>query len=102
MAVVSLLDPLPVVTAELIRSLRSPDGGAPCKEGLTAALRWIGDRSLALDEALEELRRGRHAARAYVGWALVALGYGYGSGSGYGYGSGDGYGSGSGDGSGSG
>jgi hypothetical protein len=97
-AVVSLLDPLPLVTADLIRSLRAADGSAPCPDGLAAGLRWLGDRALPLEEALEELRRSRRGAREYVGWALAALGYGDGSGSGYGSGSGSGYGYGSGSG----
>jgi hypothetical protein len=106
----SLLDPLPMVTADLIRSLRAPDGSAPCPDGLAVGLRWIGDRALPLDEALDELRRSRDAVREYAGWALTALGYGSGDGSGYGfgdgsgdgsgYGFGDGFGDGSGDGSG--
>jgi hypothetical protein len=101
-AVVSLLDPLPLVTADLIRSLRAADGSAPCPDGLAAGLRWLGDRALPLEEALEELRRSRRGAREYVGWALAALGYGYGYGSGDGYGSGYGYGDGYGYGAGSG
>jgi hypothetical protein len=101
-AVVSLLDPLPIVTADLIRSLRASDGSAPCADGLKAGLRWIGERALPLDRALDELRKSRSAVREYAGWALDALGYGYGYGSGSGSGSGYGYGYGDGSGDGSG
>jgi hypothetical protein len=83
-AVVSLLGELPVITADTIRNLRNGSEG-PCSEGLKAGLRWIGDRSLRLDEAIEEARRKR-GVREYVGWALAALGYGSGDGYGSGYG----------------
>jgi hypothetical protein len=94
-----------MVTAELIRGLRSPSGEEPCADQLQMALDWIGDREMELSDAIDEAS-GRGLD---VPWALGALGRsgsgdGYGSGSGYGDGSGDGsgsgYGSGSGDGSG--
>jgi hypothetical protein len=90
--------PLAVVTAETIRTLRAPDGARPCAEGLRAALRWIGDRSLPFEAALAEARK--KIARDFVEWAIAALSYGYGYGYGSGSGSGSGYGSGYGDGDG--
>ena len=99
MGVESLL-PTPVINAETIRALRIGDD-EPCEEGLKAGLLWIGNRSLSLEEAINEARTKR-SLKPFVGWALTALGYGDGSGDGsgdgYGYGSGDGSGYGSGDG----
>jgi hypothetical protein len=85
--------PPAVVTADVLRSLRSPAGDTPCSQGLRAGLRWIGDRQLPLDQAIAEAREKLPAD--FVEWALAAIGYGYG------YGHSDVYGSGSSDGSGS-
>ena len=87
MGVESLL-PTPVINAETIRALRIGDD-EPCEEGLRAGLLWIGNRSLSLEEAINEARTKR-SLKPFVGWALTALGSGSGYGSGYGYGSGDG------------
>ena len=97
----SVPGPPSVITADVIRALRSPTGERPCAEGLKAALRWIGDRALPYLEALEAAKKAS-SLREYLDWGLQALGYGSGCGDGYGDGSGDGSGSGYGDGSGSG
>ena len=85
------------INADVIRGLRL-NGEPPCEESLTAALKWIGKRSVALtDELIAEATD--ELGEDLVGWALEAIGYvGNGNGSGYGYGSGlgDGYGYGSG------
>jgi hypothetical protein len=95
--------PIETITADVIRNLRACDGSSPCSEGLQAGLRWIGNRTLSLPDAIR-LARKSATVREYIEWALTALGYGSGDGSGSGYGSGcgDGSGSGYGDGSGSG
>ena len=74
-----------LVDANMIRALRSPAGDAPCAEGLSAALRWIGDRSIPFAQALSEAREHPDVAQ-HVDWALQAIGCGcgYGYGSGYG------------------
>jgi hypothetical protein len=89
-----------VIDAAAIRALRL-DGSPPCDEGLRAALKWIGDRSLPLGEAFAEAEQA--LGSDWFDWACRALGLtgsGYGSGYGDGYGCGDGYGDGSGYGSG--
>ena len=85
------------INAATIRALRAPDGGAPCEDGLSAAIRWIGQRDLSLDDAEREAR-SKPSVQAYVEWGMAAIG----DGDGYGYGYGDGYGDGSGSGDGSG
>ena len=54
-----------------------------------AALIWIGDRSLPIEDATREAQADPEVSQ-YVEWGLAAIGYGYGDGSGSGYGSGDG------------
>ena len=94
-AAVQLLgEPHPrIISFETIRKLRDPGGNPPCSEGLRAARRWLGERVLEIEAALEEARKSP-LVRGYVQWALDAIGsgygYGYGSGSGSGYGDGDG------------
>jgi hypothetical protein len=101
--VVALVGALPqtptVVNADLIRNLRAPDGSRPCSEGLRVVLKWIGDKALPFDAAVEKARKSRLVG-SYVEWALTAIGSGSGSGFGSGDGYGDGYGFGSGDGDG--
>ena len=99
------------IDADVVRGLRHPQHGKPCDTGLKKALRWIGNRTLSLPDAIDE------ATDIFdpedVKWAKIALGlhgfgdgdgsgYGFGDGSGYGYGFGFGYGYGYGDGDGSG
>ena len=86
------------IDADVVRGLRHPQHGKPCDTGLKKALRWIGNRTLSLPDAIDE------ATDIFdpedVKWAKIALGlhctgygtgYGYGFGYGYGYGYGDGY-----------
>lgn len=95
----------PIISAEVLRGLRAPDGSRPCRDGLGRALRWIGDREIPIEQALEEAQSV--LASSDIEWGRRALGisgsgydygYGYGCESGcYGYGSiYDDYGSGSG------
>lgn len=113
--------PPPVLSAEVLLGLHAPDGSRPCRVGLGRALRWLGDREIQLELALEEAKSVLTSDD--LEWGLSALGIsggdygdgydfsdgagdgcgegygdGYGYGSGYGYG--DRYGSGSGSGSG--
>ena len=96
-AAVQLLgEPHPrIISFETIRKLRDPGGNPPCSEGLRAARRWLGERVLEIEAALEEARKSP-LVRGYVQWALDAIGSGYGDGYGSGSGYGSGYGSGSG------
>lgn len=92
------------VDADVIRSLRGPDGNLGCAEGVSRAVEWIGDRSLPLDEALALAKADAGISRWWaedVAWAEIALGVnncGYGDGFGFGDGYGDSRGSGDGDG----
>jgi len=101
--------PPSVISADVLRGLRSPDGSRPCRDGIGEALRWIGDREIPIEQALEEAKSV--LTPGDLEWGLSALGVagyghgdvdGYGDGYGYGYGSGSGYGYGYGSGSGSG
>lgn len=73
--------PIEIITADIIRNLRAPDGAKPCPDGLRRGLAWIGARALPLPEAVAAARKRKHV-REYVNWALMALGYGAGYGSG--------------------
>lgn len=117
-----LPSPPSVISAEVLRGLRAPDGSRPCRNGIGRALRWIGDREIQIEQALEEAKSALSSDD--LEWGLRALGisgygdgddgfgdgsgsgddsgYGRGSDSGHGYGSGSGYGSGDGSGSGNG
>lgn len=81
-----------VVNASYILAMRSPEGEAPCKDGLDEAFAWIGDREISLDQAFEEAEE----VGLDVEWAAVSLRiFGYGTGDGAyggkgGYGNGDG------------
>lgn len=86
--------PPPVLSSEVLRGLRDPGGSRPCRVGLGRALRWIGDREIPIEQALEEAKSALSSDD--LEWGLRALGI-----SGYGDGD-DGYGSGSGSGSGDG
>lgn len=95
--------PPPVLSAEVLRGLRAPDGSRPCRVGLDKALRWIGDREIPIEQALEEAKSALSSDD--LEWGRRALGisgygsgygsdYGHGHGHGYGYGHGSGYGDG--------
>src|SRR5690606_38576997 len=75
--------PPSIISAEVLRGLRAPDGSRPCRDGLGRALRWIGDREIPIEQALEEAQSVLESSD--IEWARRALGI-----SGYGYDYGDG------------
>lgn len=83
------------VDADMIRSLRGPDGKLGCAEGVSAAIEWIGDQLLPLDEALALAKEDAGLSgwmAEDVAWAEAALGViGYGYVYGDVYGDGDSY-----------
>lgn len=94
----------PVLSAEVLRGLRAPDGSSPCQDGIDRALRWIGDREIPIEQALEEAESV--LTPGDLEWGLRAFwisgnGYGDGYGDAYDSDSGDGWGYGSGYGDGS-
>lgn len=69
----------PVLSAEVLRGLRAPDGSRPCRGGLHKALRWIGDREIPIEQALEEAEGVLSSGD--LEWGRGSLGIsGYGSG----------------------
>lgn len=97
--------PPSVISADVLRGLRAPDGSRPCRDGIGKALLWIGDREIPIEQALEEAKSVLTSDD--LEWGLSALGIsggdycdgydfsdGAGDGCGEGYGDGDRYGSG--------
>src|SRR5690606_16697819 len=83
--------PPPVLSAEVLLGLYAPDGSRPCRVGLGRALRWIGDREIQLELALEEAKSV--LAPSDLEWGLIALGISggdYGDGYDFSDGAGDG------------